>query len=146
MSQFFKTHEFDSPDTPGSGKLMCQVFVQALDVARGAYGLPMRITSGYRTKAYNKVLQGRGYAAASKSSHLFGCAADIACSDETLIKMLNAFWFAGFRRFGIMNSAIHVDSDAQKPRPTMWSYSNEDTARWKAAKKWFDEKLKEQNT
>ena len=142
MSQFFKVEEFDSPDLPGSGKNMCQVFVQALNVARGIYGLPMRVTSGYRSKAYNKVLQGRGYAAATKSSHLFGCAADVACPDENLIKMLDAFWEAGFRRFGIMNSAIHVDSDAQKPRPTMWSYAIESTNRWKSAKKWFDAKMK----
>ncbi len=49
----------------------------------------------------------------------------------------------GFRRFGIMGGAIHVDSDATKPRPTMWDYSNtKGTARMKLAKQWFESKLK----
>lgn len=140
---YFKHSEFDTPGSPGTGKKMCPAFLYLLDAARAAYGKPMRITSGFRTKKYNQDLQRRGYAAAKNSSHLYGCAADVACTDTELIEMLNAFWQVGFRRFGIMGGAVHVDSDAQKPRPSMWSYSNEDTQRWKLAKEWFDQKVKE---
>jgi zinc D-Ala-D-Ala carboxypeptidase len=140
---YFKHPEFDTPGSPGTGKKMCPAFLYLLDAARAAYGKPMRITSGFRTKKYNQDLQRRGYSAAKNSSHLFGCAVDVACADTELIEMLNAFWSVGFRRFGIMGGAVHVDSDAQKPRPTMWSYGNEDTARWKMAKEWFDSKIKE---
>lgn len=141
---YFKLSEFDTPGSPGTGKKMCPAFLHLLDEARFSYGKPMRITSGFRTKKYNQDLQRRGYAAAKNSSHLFGCAVDVACLDSELIEMLNAFWSVGIRRFGIMGGAVHVDIDAQKPRPTMWSYGNEDTARWKLAQDWFNSKLKEQ--
>ena len=140
---YFKLSEFDSPDLPGSGAKMCPVFLQALDKARGLYGKPMSVTNGYRTKAYGKILQARGHQVATKSAHYVGAAADIACPDTELIEMLNACWAAGFRRFGIMGGAIHVDSDATKPRPTMWDYSNtKGTARMKLAQDWFNSKLK----
>ena len=141
--KYFKLSEFDSPDLPGSGAKMCPVFLSALDNARGMYGKPMRITNGFRTKEYGKLLQQRGYEVATKSAHYVGAAADIACADTELIEMLNACWAAGFRRFGIMGGAIHVDSDATKPRPTMWDYSNtKGTARMKLARDWFNSKLK----
>ena len=66
---YFKLSEFDSPDLPGSGAKMCQVFLAALDSARGMYGKPMRITNGFRTKEYGKLLQQRGYEVATKSAH-----------------------------------------------------------------------------
>lgn len=122
---------------------MCPAFLHLLDEARFSYGKPMRITSGFRTKKYNQELAKRGYPSAKNSAHLYGCAVDVACPDTELIEMLNAFWSVGFRRFGIMGGAIHVDSDATKPRPNMWSYGNEDTARWKMARDWFKAKLKE---
>jgi len=141
--KYFKLEEFNSPDLPGSGSQMCPVFLFALDHARELYGKPMKITNGFRTKEYGKLLQQRGYEVATKSAHYVGAAADIACSDVDLIEMLNACWEVGFRRFGIMGGAIHVDSDATKPRPTMWDYSNtKGTARMKLAKQWFESKLK----
>jgi len=75
---YFKHSEFDTPGSPGTGKKMCPAFLYLLDSARDVYGKPMRITSGFRTKEYNRDLQQRGYAAAKNSSHLFGCAADVA--------------------------------------------------------------------
>lgn len=140
---YFKTSEFDSPDWPGSGSRMCPVFLFALDAARGIYGKPMKITNGYRTKQYGQILLKRGYEVAKTSAHYVGAAADIACSDTDLVEMLNACWAVGFRRFGIMGGAIHVDSDATKPRPAMWDYKNtKETARMKLAQEWFASKLK----
>ena len=140
---YFKLSEFDSPDLPGSGAKMCPVFLQALDNARGLYGKTMRITNGYRTKEYGQLLLKRGYEVAKNSAHYVGAAADIACDDADMIPMLDACWAYGFRRFGIMGGAIHVDSDATKPRPTMWDYSNtKGTARMKLARDWFNSKLK----
>lgn len=140
--KYFESDEFDTPGYPGSGKNMCPAFLFLLEKARELYGRPMKITSGYRTKAYNENLRKRGYASVKNSSHLIGCASDVFCKDADMIEMLNAFWNVGFRRFGIMNSAIHVDNDASKPRPAMWSYGNENTERWKLAKEWFDLKNK----
>jgi hypothetical protein len=140
--KYFNLSEFDSPDSPGSGKKMCPAFLFLLDNARDIYGKKMRITSGYRTKAYNEELRKKGYASVKNSAHLIGCASDVACEDTFAIEMLNAFWIVGFRRFGIMNSAIHVDIDTSKPRPSIWSYGNEETPRWKLAKEWFNQKIK----
>jgi Peptidase M15 len=140
--KYFKTSEFDSPDTPGSGSLMCPVFLAALDNAREIYARPMKVNSGYRTRGYAALLRKRGYMVAKNSSHFFGCAADIQCPDIDLIDMLEAFWRAGFRRFGIMATAIHVDSDAQKPRPIMWDYPNTvGTKRLALAQAWLAQKL-----
>ena len=73
---YFKLSEFDCPSLPGSGVKMCPVFLAALDNARGMYGKPMRITNGFRTKEYGKLLQQRGYEVATKSAHYVGAAAD----------------------------------------------------------------------
>lgn len=115
----FTLSEFDSPDEPGSGQKMNESFLFHLDIAREAYGAPMRITSGYRTEAHNRKVGG-----VSKSSHLTGHAADIAAPTiHEKAKMLVALFDAGFRRFGIMRTAIHVDNDPSKP-PAVWHYPN----------------------
>lgn len=115
----FTLSEFDSPDEPGSGQKMNESFLFHLDIAREAYGAPMRITSGFRTEAHNRKVGG-----VSKSSHLTGYAADIeAPTSSDKAKILVALFDAGFRRFGIMRAAIHVDNDPSKP-PAVWHYPN----------------------
>ena len=59
--KYFTHSEFDSPDEPGSGKNMRQEFLEMLDCAREEAMTPFKITSGFRTEAYNKDLQKRGY-------------------------------------------------------------------------------------
>lgn len=115
----FTLSEFDSPDEPGSGQKMNESFLFHLDIAREAYGAPMRITSGFRTEAHNRKVGG-----VSKSSHLTGHAADIAApTAQDKAKILAALFDAGFRRFGIMRTAIHVDNDPSKG-PAVWHYPN----------------------
>jgi len=115
----FTLSEFDSPDEPGSGQKMNESFLHHLDLAREAYGAPMRITSGYRSEEHNRKVGG-----AAKSSHLTGHAADISApTGKDKAKILVALFDAGFRRFGIMRTAIHVDNDPSKP-PAVWHYPN----------------------
>jgi hypothetical protein len=47
--------------------------------------------------------------------------------------MMTALWNVGFRRFGVMNTALHVDCDPTKPWPVIWGYENEETHRYRRA-------------
>ena len=115
--KYFKTSEFDSPDLPGSGSNMQVSFCLMLDHSREILGAPIRVNSGYRTSAHNKKVGG-----AAKSSHLTGHAADLAAPDRLSKRaLLKALYAAGFRRFGIMRTAIHVDNDPAKA-PAVWDY------------------------
>lgn len=120
--KYFDLKEFASPDEPGSGKHMQHEFLKMLDLAREEAGVPFKITSGFRTDAYNKDLLKRGYKASKNSSHLKGCAADIACSSsDKRIKIVKALIKVGYTRLGIAKSFIHVDSDPSKS-DAIWLY------------------------
>jgi len=116
--KYFNYEEFDSPDIQGSGQLMSEELLSMLEVTRKNYGKPIVINSGYRTKAHNNKVGGT-----SKSSHLKGLAADIACNTSLerfeLIKILIK---VGFNRIGVGNTFIHVDIDKNKSPYVMWTY------------------------
>ena len=66
----------------------------------------------------------RGYKASTKSSHLLGYAADIACTNSVLRhKILTSLIKVGFNRIGIADTFIHVDNDPGKPENVIWTYS-----------------------
>jgi uncharacterized protein YcbK (DUF882 family) len=121
--KYFTHSEFDSPDEPGSGKNMRHDFLEMLDFAREESGIPFKITSGFRTQAYNKDLIKRGYQASPNSAHLKGCAADIACGNSAKRSiMVRALVNVGFTRLGISKTFIHVDNDQAKS-DAIWLYS-----------------------
>lgn len=123
MLKYFKLKEFDSPDQPGSGEMMEEDFLEALDVARDIAGFPFIITSGFRSVQHNRELIKRGYAASPKSSHLLGWAADVAVpSSRKRFIMVEAFLDAGFNRIGIGDDYIHVDMDPNKQPNVLWVY------------------------
>ena len=70
--KYFEYKHFDSPDMPGSGKLVSDELISMLDVARKKYGKPIIPNSGYRTIEHNAKVGGK-----PESSHLKGLAADI---------------------------------------------------------------------
>ena len=121
--KYFTYKEFDSPDEPGSGKNMRHDFLELLDFAREESGTPFKITSGFRTEAYNKDLLKRGYKASKNSSHLKGCAADISCTDSVKRSLIvRALVNVGFTRLGISKTFIHVDNDPDKS-DAIWLYA-----------------------
>ena len=121
--KFFNYSEFDSPDELGSGKNMSPKILEMLDLAREKYDKPIKITSGYRTKAYNQDLKKRGYKASPNSSHLKGLAVDIACIDsKSRFELLDILLDVGFNRIGIASSFIHADIDMDKTCNVIWTY------------------------
>jgi uncharacterized protein YcbK (DUF882 family) len=89
--------------------------VQKLQKLRSAYGRPLVITSGVRCGKHNEEVGGEKY-----SSHLYGFAVDIACSDSSQRWELIALCMRMFRRVGKYDSWIHVDIDPQKPQGVFW--------------------------
>lgn len=112
----FKISEFDSKDSPGSGRRMDRGFLDMLGETRKVYGAPMRVTSGYRTIAHNRAVGG-----VENSAHTLGKAADIAFAGDPR-KLIEAGIKAGFRRIGIGRSFIHFDNDGTKATPAIWFY------------------------
>jgi uncharacterized protein YcbK (DUF882 family) len=120
--RYFSIDEFDSPDLPNSGVNMDNGFLTMLDNTRSKAGIPFKITSGYRTAAYNEGLRDKGYKASPNSSHLRGYAADIAATDSaTRYAILKAAIETGFKRIGIAKSFIHLDNDPEK-QSAVWTY------------------------
>jgi uncharacterized protein YcbK (DUF882 family) len=118
MYKYFKLSEFDSPDSPGSGELMEPQVLEALDVARDIAGFPFIITSGVRTVAHNKAVNG-----SPKSSHLLGWAVDLAVpTSRKRFLMIEALLDADFTRIGIGKDFIHVDMDPNKEPNVTWVY------------------------
>ena len=121
--KFFNYSEFDSPDELGSGKNMSPKILEMLDLAREKYDKPIKITSGYRTKAYNEGLKERGYKASPNSSHLKGLAVDIHCNNsKARFELVDILLDVGFNRLGIANTFIHADIDKDKPQNLIWTY------------------------
>jgi len=116
--KYFDISEFDSPDEVGSGSRMQPSTLQMLDNAREIAGIPFKINSGFRTKSHNAYIGG-----AKLSSHLYGYAIDIHCTDSRRRAIiLNALSKAGFTRFGIADTFIHTDNDPDKDQNVVWLY------------------------
>ncbi len=123
--RYFSMSEFDDRTAPGSGENMQCSTVGMLDEVRHRLGRPIKITSGFRTPERNRAVGG-----AQSSSHLTGYAVDIAAPTFAEKKELLAeLYDIGFRRFGIMATAIHVDNDPAKP-PGVWRYDNTNANDW----------------
>lgn len=87
-----------------------------LDRARGLFGGPIVITSGYRDPLKNKEVGG-----VHDSAHEKGMAVDIRCADiEMQKRLIWALCVAGFHRIGAYDKHVHADTDGSKPSPAFW--------------------------
>ena len=108
MAKYFKDSEIERLDAK---------LVAMLDEAREAAGVPIVITSGYRTPDQNASAGG-----VQDSAHTSGLAVDIRCPNDQYGKQV-AFGLgqAGFQRAGFYDKHIHVDIDLSKPFPARWT-------------------------
>ena len=118
--RYFKPHEFDSPDAPGSGWEIKKELVIKLDEIRDVVGRPLIINSGFRTEDHNKKISG----SVEKSAHTQGWAVDIKVSTSTeRMELVRWALVHGFTRIGVAKTFVHLDLDPDKTRNVMWLYS-----------------------
>jgi uncharacterized protein YcbK (DUF882 family) len=114
----FQLSEFDSPDAPGSGKLMDEELLNILDQMRSDAGIPFIITSGYRTLEHNKAVGGK-----PNSAHTRGLAVDISAPDsKSKYLIIRESFVNGVSRIGIGKTFIHIDLDKSLPQNVVWVY------------------------
>lgn len=124
LSKHFSTKEFECPcklDTCRLQKIAVEL-IQKLEQVRLILDKKLIITSGYRCKRYQNILQKRGYKTAKRSQHLQGNAADFTFKEftDTDKDVLLGFLYKYFKAIGMGSSFCHVDLRHDKKR--YWSY------------------------
>lgn len=114
--RFFKLAEFDSPDLPGSGRLMDGEIVGIIDLARARFMKPITVNSGFRTLAHNRLVGG-----VADSAHLKGSAIDIkVLTSADRFKLVRILMLLAVHRIGIYQTFIHIDNDYTKLQDVVW--------------------------
>ena len=117
--KWFKEEEFKRASPSCSLSDMDEDFMKQLDECRDFAGIPFVINSAYRSVQYEK-RKGRS----GTSQHCFGRAVDIRCvTNADRYRILASLLVAGFRRIGIGDNFIHVDSGyPDASQPIIWTY------------------------
>lgn len=106
VTKNFKVKEFRCADGSPIIKIYDQ-FIKALQKLRDKIGLPIAISSGYRTKSYNSTCKG----AIDNSEHTKGKAADIKISVLTPLQVAElADSLKVFSGIGVYPTFTHVDT------------------------------------
>lgn len=117
-SRFFKESEFNKCTPYCSLQNMEQSFIDRLDAMRLITGVPMILTSAYRSFDW-EISKGR----TGTGDHPQGKGADIQCTTTgQRHRFLNAAIRAGFSRIGIGKNFIHVGSGNNLPEKVVWLY------------------------
>ena len=118
--RYFTYDEFDSKDKPGTGTLMNDELLQALDYVRQQVESPLIINSGYRTPERNERVGG-----SANSQHLLGNAADVHISSKAMGDLIE-YWFIDYIGdkcgIGRYKNFIHLDVRGYKAR---WGKRNQ---------------------
>jgi len=112
----------------GSGRLViAPAFMDRLQRLRDAFGEPLRVSSGYRSPAYNARVSSTG----ADGPHTSGRAVDIAIAGADAFWLLGLALEHGFTGIGVRQSGpwdgrfLHLDDLEEapgRPRPRLWSY------------------------
>ena len=120
LSTNFNLDEFASADgTAPSGEVLKNLteLAKNLEVLRKHIGQPIRVTSGFRSKEYNRKVKG-----ATNSFHVLGMAADIQVSKmtpEQVAKAIELLIAQGKMKeggLGIYRTWVHYDVRGTKAR------------------------------
>ncbi len=113
---------FDSPDRPGSGHCMDKELItmlQQLEIQTG-YPIFKWINSGARSAFWNSKVGG-----VSNSSHKmpFCKAVDIKAPSKAIRnRLVLVARNIGFKRIGVGNTFVHLDTDTNKSQYVAWGY------------------------
>lgn len=118
MYRYFSDKEFKNCSPSCSINDMDKEFMDKLDILREKAGIPLVITSAYRSKEWD-LSKGRS----GNGAHTKGVAVDIRCNNShNRFLILKAALEIGFKRIGIANTFIHVDDDSSLPQEVIWGY------------------------
>lgn len=115
--KYFSAAEFKRCSPSCSINQMDDSFLVTLDALRAQAGIPLVLTSAYRSPAWDKS-KGRS----GTGAHTKGLAVDIkANASGTRLKIVEAALALGIRRIGVAANFIHVDIDKSLPEG-IWTY------------------------
>jgi hypothetical protein len=118
MGKYFSDKEFKNCSPSCSINDMDKEFMDKLDILREKAGIPLVITSAYRSREWD-LSKGRS----GNGAHTKGVAVDIRCNNShNRFLILKACLEIGFKRIGIANTFIHVDDDSSLPQEVIWGY------------------------
>lgn len=117
-AKYFTEKEFRACTPSCSINDMHQGTLKRLDLMRENAGIPLVLTSAYRSPAHDKSKERSGTGA-----HTTGRAVDIRCNTSSnRMKIVEAALKAGFRRIGIASTFVHVDDSPNHAQSIIWLY------------------------
>lgn len=120
MSKYFKPSEFLRCTPACLENQMDATFLSTLDRVREMAGIPMVLTSAYRSAEHERKMGRDG-----KSAHTKGKAVDIRCTTGSArFAITRAALACGVPRIGIGKNYIHLDIDETLPQGVIWHYYN----------------------
>lgn len=102
---------------------MKESFMIRLVTLRQAFGEPMVVTSGYRSREYNSQIGG-----APGSAHIEGRAVDVLMAGEGAFHLVKLALEHGFTGIGLRQHGdwdrrfVHLDDASHHRRPRLWTY------------------------
>jgi uncharacterized protein YcbK (DUF882 family) len=125
MFQYFSDDEFERI---GSDPTKMNIAMMGkLGSLRSALGIPLPLTSAWRSESRNRQVGG-----AKNSAHLYGRAVDLRVHGDTAFRVVSMAARHGFTAVGVHQRGIirgrfiHLDDmefSEDRLRPTIWSYS-----------------------
>lgn len=113
----FKESDWQGCNPPCQSSDLSPELIDKLEYARVLCGIPLIVTSAYRSVEYEHS-KGRS----GSSSHCKGLAVDISCYDSVRRRIIiQNLLRAGFKRLGVASTFIHADIDSSKPS-CVWLY------------------------
>lgn len=115
--KYFMPSEFNCCGELVADKMSPKI-LKMLDTSRNIAGVPMVISSSWRSPEHNAQVGGK-----PNSAHLRGEAVDIICRESfARYRILEGLIRAGFKRIGISENFIHADTSNDLPTPRVWTY------------------------
>ena len=117
-SKYFAPAEFVRCTPFCSIEQMDQGFLNLMDEVRKRAGIPLVMTSAYRSVSW-ELTHGRS----GKGDHPQGVGVDFKCSTSaTRYKIVKAALECGVRRIGISKNFIHIGMGQGLPQNVIWDY------------------------